>query len=93
MARAPSPLFLERGTYRRRRVMDAIKLVAVLGAGLWMVPVLWPTDETLNSTPVAMSEALFFIFGIWVALIALSGFLMRNMRMAPDTEDTQEEEL
>ena len=62
MARGPSsPVFLERRSYRRRRMQDAQRLLPVLGMLLWMVPVLWPTrDETGH---VTMSAAIYYVFG------------------------------
>ena len=81
MAGAQGPLFLERGTYRRRRMMDAIKLLALLGGGLWMIPVLWPKAETEADVPLQMSQALFYIFGVWLVLILLAALLVRNLKV------------
>ena len=80
MAREPAPVFLERGSYRRRRVMDAARLVVVVGAGLWMVPLLWPSPDQSDVPPVPMSTALFYIFGVWLALIIVSTVLVRRLR-------------
>ena len=90
MARDPSPVFLERGSYRRRRVMDAVRLVVVLGAGLWMVPLLWPTANDPGVPAVSMSDALFFVFGVWVFLIAVSIGLVALLRQEPSSEDDEE---
>lgn len=81
MADAQGPLFLERGTYRRRRMMDAIKLLALLGGGLWMIPVLWPKAETETDVPLQMSQALYYIFGVWLVLIILAALLVRNLKV------------
>ncbi len=35
------PLFLARHGYRRRRIMDAARVLPVLGAFLFFVPLLW----------------------------------------------------
>lgn len=80
MAGKQGAVFLERGTYRRRRMMDAVRLVAILGAGLWMIPVLWPNSATDAGEPVALSRALFFIFGVWLFLIVLSAVLSQRLR-------------
>ena len=61
-------LFLERRSYRMRRVMDAVRLLPVLGLMLWMVPLMWPLPE--DGTPTPMSTALLYLFGIWCALVA-----------------------
>lgn len=76
-------MFLERGIYRRRRAMDAMKLIAIIGGGLWMIPVLWPDSTDGKNDPVAMSDALFYIFGVWILLIVLSAFLIARLRRDP----------
>lgn len=64
-------LFLERETYRRRRLLDAARVLPVLGIALWLVPLLWP--ETPQDG-VPMSVALVYVFGVW-ALLILCAFL------------------
>ncbi|KEJ95689.1 hypothetical protein [Pseudosulfitobacter pseudonitzschiae] len=83
MARGPSsPVFLERRSYRRRRLQDAQRLLPVLGMLLWMVPVLWPTrDETGH---VTMSAAIYYVFGVWCLLIGLSFGLWRGLKRKVD---------
>ncbi|WP_323783660.1 hypothetical protein [Thalassovita sp.] len=72
MSRKQSPLFLERRSYRVRRVMDAAKLMPFLGAALWAVPVLW-SGEGENQVPT--SRAILYIFLVWAALAAGTLFL------------------
>ena len=83
MARGPSsPVFLERRSYRRRRLQDAQRLLPVLGMLLWMVPVLWPTrNETGHIT---MSAAIYYVFGVWCLLIGLSFGLWRGLKRKGD---------
>ena len=69
MSRKRSPLFLERRSYRLRRVMDAAKLMPFLGAALWGVPVLWPEG---GENAVSTSRAIFYLFLVWAALVAVS---------------------
>ena len=69
MSRKRSPLFLERRSYRLRRVMDAAKLMPFLGAALWGVPVLWPEA---GDSAVSTSRAMFYLFLVWAALIAVT---------------------
>ncbi len=89
MGREPNPVFLERGNYRRRRLMDAIKLVAVIGGGLWMIPLLWPTSFETGANPISMSVALMFVFGVWCLLIVVSAALIVRLRRDPGTEDRE----
>jgi hypothetical protein len=59
-----APLFVERHTYRRRRLVDAGRALPVLGMVLWFLPLLW-----LNGArPVPASQALVYLFGVWIAL-------------------------
>jgi len=79
--KAPS-VFLERQTYRRRRLMDAARLLPVLGALMFAVPLLWPgADDPGGAAPVPTSRAIRYIFGVWALLILGNiwfGFLTRG---------------
>lgn len=72
----PRPVFLEREGYRRRRLIDAVRLLPVIGAFLWLVPLLWLRGGTPSSSSVI------YIFGVWALLIALSGLLSRGVKRA-----------
>ena len=67
-------VFLEQETYRRRRVMDAARLLPLLGVALFALPLLWPKpgDPGGEGTSVTMSSAVLYIFGVWALLIILS---------------------
>lgn len=91
MARPGSQLFLERGSYRQRRLMDAVRLLVFLGAGLWMIPLLWPSGGALAAEAVPMSKALLYVFGVWGLLIAVSLLLANRIPETPDTADEPEE--
>ena len=45
MSEPNQPLFLERTSYRRRRVADAARLVPFVGLMLWLLPALWASDS------------------------------------------------
>ena len=68
--------------------MDAVRMLPFLCALLWMaVPAMWPngTDEA-GSTP--LSNALWYIFVIWVLAITASFALWRrNSREDSASED------
>ncbi len=83
-----SPIFLEKRSYRRRRMMDAVRLLPFLGGMLWMVPLLWPVPETTTpSAPVMpMSVALRYVFGVWLLLILASWALWRRTRDVASAE-------
>ena len=66
------PLFVERQTYRRRRIVDAARALPLLGVLLWSVPLLW----ALPDEPMRASTALIYVFGIWMGLIASAAALI-----------------
>ncbi|MCH2095761.1 MAG: hypothetical protein MK160_11680 [Rhodobacteraceae bacterium] len=81
-------VFLERQTYRRRRLVDAARLVPVLGLLLWLVPLLWPSEG--DSRP-AMSTAILYLFGVWIFLVVIKFLIARPLRSDPsDAQDGQE---
>lgn len=61
-------LFLERQSYRRRRLTDAARLLPFLGAALLAVPLLWP-DHRAEGEAVPLSSAILYIFACWGLLI------------------------
>ncbi len=72
-AQRPS-IFLERETYRRRRIMDAARLLPILGLALFAIPLLWPTPDEAAAAgeAIPMSAAVLYIFGVWASLIVLA---------------------
>ncbi|MDP5086136.1 MAG: hypothetical protein NWQ23_12000 [Yoonia sp.] len=84
MSRKPKPtVFLQRASYRQRRLRDASKLLPFVGIVLFAIPLAWTTqgpDQKVGSL------GLIYVFGAWFALIAVSGVLTSLIR--PDrTED------
>jgi len=80
------PVFLERSSYRRRRMMDALRLLPVLGLLLWMVPILWPTaaDDPATTEAISMSTAVVYVFSVWCALIVAGLALWSFLRLSPE---------
>ena len=73
MSAPRASVFLERETYRRRRIMDAARLLPILGLALFAIPLLWPTSQdAATAEPVPMSAAVLYIFGAWAFLICLA---------------------
>lgn len=83
MSRKQSPLFLERRSYRLRRLMDGARLMPFLGAALWAVPMLW-SREGEAATPT--SHAMLYIFLIWFLLSCLAGILSIWLNGKSETE-------
>jgi hypothetical protein len=73
-------MFVERQTYRRRRLVDAARALPVLGLLLWLLPLLWSVPEDGPSA----STAMIYIFSIWIGLPLVSGALVFAMKRLRD---------
>lgn len=71
-ATTPTPLFLHRQTYRRRRIMDAARLLPFFGGVLLLLPVLW--SQTHSTAMAAV-----YLFVAWLGLIATAALLARRL--------------
>lgn len=63
--------------HRLRRTMDAARLLPIVGAFLFLLPLLWAGGMT--------SSGILYIFGIWIVLIAISGLLSRPLSKPSQT--------
>ena len=79
-----APVFLERRSYRQRRMMDAVRLLPLVGLLLWLLPTLWAKSDGDWVEPVQMSKAIVYVFGVWVFLIVCTGSLWRQLRNSAD---------
>jgi hypothetical protein len=87
----PSALvFLERRGYRQRRMMDAIRLLPLVGLLLWLLPTLWAATGSDGVEPVRMSRAIVYVFGVWVSLILCAGTLWRYLKGSDEDVGTTE---
>lgn len=73
--RTVQALFLERQSYRRRRLVDVARLLPLLGVWLLLLPLLWPGSDRAavasgQVAPMPMSAAITYIFAVWAVLIA-----------------------
>ena len=84
MRRPRGPVFLERRSYRQRRLRDAARMLPLLGAVLWLLPLLFGMDGESPKT----SEAMLYVFGVWVvmALAALGLSLRLDTEPGPGGE-------
>jgi hypothetical protein len=70
------PLFLQRRPYRRRRKIDAARLLPVFGAFLLLLPMLWaPTEDKARGT---VHDGL-YLFLVWAGLIAVARLLATSL--------------
>ncbi|MGR3757732.1 MAG: hypothetical protein ACU0AT_10965 [Tranquillimonas sp.] len=83
MSPAAGPVYLERRSYRRRRLADAARLLPVLGAGLFAFPLLWGGGA-------AGSTALrgLYLFAVWGALILAGGLISRRLVRSEPSDDS-----
>ena len=77
MARPPEPIFLERQSYRRRRLADAARFLPWLGAVLLVFPALWG-DGTAADPPGTASRGI-YVFAAWAVLVAAAGLISRRL--------------
>jgi hypothetical protein len=82
MRKADHPLFLERESYRRRRLMDAARVAPVITAFLFCFPLLWVGREDVPTT-----FAIIYLFSVWLILVVGAYFLSRRLRDMPSRTD------
>ncbi|MBK5946686.1 hypothetical protein CCR83_09625 [Rhodobacter veldkampii DSM 11550] len=87
MSLTPPPLFLARRSYRRRRLMDAARLLPLLGLVLFLLPVLWRPAATAE--PDTARGGL-YLFIVWAGLILAAYGLSRGLGPALAEEDKPE---
>ncbi len=80
------PLFLARNSYRRRRLMDAARLLPVLGLVMIMMPVLWVSGTSGGAGSTARGAV--YLFTIWALLIVLAAMLARRLSGPLGPEDS-----
>ena len=77
--RPPSLVFLERQAYKRRRMRDLARAVPIIGAVLLSIPLLW-TRGAPGSEGATTSQALVYVFAVWVFLIGLAALISRVVK-------------
>ena len=85
-------VFLERQSYRRRRLADAARLLPFLGAAMIALPLLWP-DGSGGSDAAPLSAAMFYVFACWGVLILIGlafGFAARRLAARENAEPEAE---
>lgn len=69
-------VFLARNAYHKRRMRDLARALPVIGSVLWAIPLLWPQGEG----GAANSNAIVYIFGVWIVLILASAGISRLVK-------------
>ena len=78
MTKRRAPLFLKRGSYRKRRLRDGARLLPVLGLFLFILPILWAPGS--SSVADTATDGL-YIFAVWLGLVVVAA------AMAPGLSD------
>ncbi|MEY4697781.1 MAG: hypothetical protein RIT14_2209 [Pseudomonadota bacterium] len=86
--RPRAPLFLKRQSYRRRRLRDAARMLPVLGAFLFLLPILWSpgTTEKNDTAPDGV-----YLFLVWIGLVLLAAALAPGLSAGAEDDDQGEE--
>lgn len=80
------PAFLERKSYRRRRMADAARLLPFAGAVGFVMPLMWRADV---STGAETARGGLYLFVVWFLLIALALLLSRRLRSRADDDQAR----
>jgi len=76
--------FLDKGSYRQRRIRDAARMLPVFAAVMMALPLMWSreqADESLTST------GMIYVFGLWVVLLVLAFTISLVLRRDDADED------
>ncbi|MBT8459608.1 MAG: hypothetical protein HKP37_06365 [Boseongicola sp.] len=85
MSRSPEPVFLERQSYRRRRLSDAARMTPVVGLVLILLPLLWADQATTSS-------GILYVFSVWAILIAVTRVISKKLSDYEHFEKSTEED-
>ena len=75
-------MFLEKRSYRLRRLIDAVRLLPVLGLLLFLSPLLATPDVSVD--PTSTANVGIFIFAAWAVMILAAGWLSARIRRGED---------
>lgn len=86
------PVFLERQTYRRHRLIDASRLTPVIGAFLFFIPLLWELGSQPPGDSGFLAERMVYLFVVWFGLVILAALIAARLR-PEDFERNREPEV
>ena len=81
MSETTQPQFLDAQSYRRKRMMDAARLLPLLGIFLFLLPILWQPRLTPEPDTV---HGVVYLFGAWTVLVIAARVLARIVMTEPD---------
>lgn len=79
--------FLERKSYRQRRLVDAARLLPFAGAIGFLMPLIWPADLSAGADT---ARGGLYLFVVWFLLIAAAFALSRRLRTPVNENRTRD---
>ncbi|QDY68521.1 hypothetical protein [Qingshengfaniella alkalisoli] len=67
------PIFLERQGYRRRRLVDAWRMLPIFGLLLFLMPLLWGLGNEAEQPGLAVQTI--YLFVVWFLLVAFGAVI------------------
>lgn len=87
MKRPRAHLFLKRGSYRKRRLRDGARMLPILGAFLFLLPILWSPGETERADTATDG---IYLFAVWIGLVVVAALMAPGL--ADDSAGDEGEE-
>jgi H+/gluconate symporter-like permease len=82
MSRPVPPLYVPEGTYRRRRLVDAARLLPALAVLMFLLPMLWSPENGQPATRSTVTDGI-YLFVVWALIIAAAAALGTVLRRPP----------
>lgn len=79
-------VFLERQSYRRRRLIDLVRVLPLVGMFLWALPLFWGGD---TPNEISTSAAMIYVFAVWFVLSICAAILAQFVRRSRADEITE----
>ncbi|MGY6635085.1 MAG: hypothetical protein ACXIU8_15285 [Alkalilacustris sp.] len=86
------PLYLARASYRRRRAMDAARLLPFIGIFLFVLPRLWGdagADPGAADPGAAAAREGVYLFVVWGGLVVAAAALSRILRTRAEEDGAE----
>ena len=84
------PIFLQRQSYRHRRLVDTARVIPVFGSILFLIPLIWSTADQAETDLAARGIYLFLVWFLLVLATAVVSHLLRR-RFGEDNSSPQEQ--
>lgn len=91
MPHRDKPWFLARQSYRKRRVIDAARVLPIFGTVFFLLPILWDVGGTGAADPDAqphLAQRGLYLFAVWGGLVICAAIIAAQLRpdAGPETE-------